>query len=360
MNSQRNSLDALTGVRFFAAMQVVLFHFGAGYAHRHGASGPLISFLSSGWCAVSLFFVLSGFVLAYSYSGKIRNAGSAKRFWQARFARIYPVYALSLLFCFETIHLLSPGSIAAVLAMVQSWNPFHPQYGGMWNMPTWTLSVEAFFYLLFPLIIPFVERLSNRWLWGLFSASVLIVLTTGSATEHPLPFVQHLPIPLMVLRFPEFIVGMSIGLLFHRGVRLRYTSLLAAACILAIISIDTSASNTLQHFMILPFAFLIFALAHGTGHIAKFLSTPLFVLLGGASYAVYLLQEPIHFWLQTWIGTRFHTLDKLIFLPTLLIISVLVFRYFEQPVRARLRPKKKDPAAVPVPAGKVSLAESQD
>ncbi len=53
-------LPALTGVRFFAAMAVLLFHYGAGFSERIHAPSPIRHLLHNGFLGVSLFFVLSG------------------------------------------------------------------------------------------------------------------------------------------------------------------------------------------------------------------------------------------------------------------------------------------------------------
>src|SRR6201986_260098 len=81
----RAPLPALTGIRFVAAIQVVLFHFGAGFAQRHGAPRPIANLLTNGWSAVTLFFILSGFILSYTYFGQTDHPGGKERFWEARF-----------------------------------------------------------------------------------------------------------------------------------------------------------------------------------------------------------------------------------------------------------------------------------
>jgi acyltransferase-like protein len=94
--SERKRLDALTGLRFFAAIEVVVFHERALFAHFPAF---LRNAISNGDVAVSLFFILSGFVLAYNYirpqekSLRVEN----REFWLARFARIYPGYFLAAL-----------------------------------------------------------------------------------------------------------------------------------------------------------------------------------------------------------------------------------------------------------------------
>ena len=54
--------------------------------------------VNAGFISVSYFILLSGFVLAYNYAERARNGElDRKRFWEARFTRIYPIYFLSLL-----------------------------------------------------------------------------------------------------------------------------------------------------------------------------------------------------------------------------------------------------------------------
>ena len=67
------SLGALTGIRFFAAFSVLAFHYGAAFTERMHAPHFVSNFLRNGYMAVSLFFVLSGYILTYSYSGRIRG-----------------------------------------------------------------------------------------------------------------------------------------------------------------------------------------------------------------------------------------------------------------------------------------------
>lgn len=88
-------LDWLTALRIFAALWVVIHHFGIGI---HGSPRigwfSLPAFLEQGSMGVGVFFVLSGFILSHAYSNK--PGFSAKAFLVNRFARIYPVYALAL------------------------------------------------------------------------------------------------------------------------------------------------------------------------------------------------------------------------------------------------------------------------
>src|ERR1700728_4626085 len=125
LTTHRRSLRALTGIRFFAAFSVVIFHSRiGGYFFEHGHYA-MAYFFMSGYLAVPLFFLLSGFILAYTYKGQMERPGDFRRFWEARFARIWPVYAVSLLLSsVPSFPAPSPGVALATLCMVQAWNPF--------------------------------------------------------------------------------------------------------------------------------------------------------------------------------------------------------------------------------------------
>src|SRR5437588_2823026 len=103
---QANKLHALTGIRFFAAMHVVIFH-----ARHVFVFMPLWfrHIINTGDVAVSFFFILSGFVLSYTYlqpGGEFR--GTRREFWAARLARIYPVYLLAFLMFFPRLFIGEP------------------------------------------------------------------------------------------------------------------------------------------------------------------------------------------------------------------------------------------------------------
>ena len=106
-------LPALTGLRFWLAVWVILHHItGNGMMLRAWAGGlpaPALQMLRGGYLAVQTFFVLSGFVLARTYADATWDRRSLGRFFTARFARIYPVYFVSLI-------VLSPFIIEMLLA----------------------------------------------------------------------------------------------------------------------------------------------------------------------------------------------------------------------------------------------------
>ena len=342
--SKRRPLPALTGIRIFAAYYVVMLHTGAGYFGRHGAPELVLRVLDKGYMAVSLFFILSGFILVYTYQGKMSGAENTLRFWEARFARIYPVYVLALALMIPFARTLTGGQRLAVLTMVQTWMPWKPEIIGAWNFPAWSLSVEAFFYLTFPLILLGLNRLRTaglRWLAGI----LLAVIVLGNLSRPPeiwpesaITFLHYIPLP--VLRLPEFIVGMALGLAFLRNPAVRYSGFVSIGALLAAVlalSLPWAAWASLAVF---PFAILILSLAHQSGPLARLLSNRLVILLGSASYAVYLLQLPTRIYTRLLFSNlphAPHNLDAFLSPCFLLILSVLVFLFWEEPARKFLR-----------------------
>jgi peptidoglycan/LPS O-acetylase OafA/YrhL len=257
--SKNPSLPALTGVRFFAAFYVILTHSLPWIKNRVSLPLPVANFLSNGYLAVCLFFLLSGFILSYTYSGLVPGVRNYAKFWEARFARIYPVYFFSLLlalpFQFSTLTLKSA---LAVLLMVQAWNPLHPELSGAWNYPAWSLSVEAFFYLCFPFIQTRIGSMSRGVLQlsGAVALLVCILVHTpiqGLGTWNPAA-VAPIPIPLPIVRFPEFLLGMMMGSYFVRFGSIAKRPYLALLAILAsLLSLSVTVGPWVS-IAVLPFA----------------------------------------------------------------------------------------------------------
>jgi len=345
LTQHRTPLPALTGIRFFAAMQVLFFHFGAGFAERHRAPAPIVTFLSNGWSAVTLFFLLSGFILSYTYVGQIEKQGGKRRFWEARFARIYPVYFLSLVLNWPFRGALSPGLAVGVLGMVQAWNPLRVADAGAWNLTAWTLSTEAFFYVLFPFVLPLVEKLSTRAL-RVFAVVVIFLVVLGHtmSLHYMEPIATLTFIPLPAFRFPEFLTGMILGLLFLRRERRTHHPWKLYTAALTIMAILAFIDGPWISVLFIPLAVLIYELALGGSILARLFGSKSLLLLGGASYAIYLLQLPIRNWLHLFLVGAANDkggIDAIVSPVVLVIFSIGVFLFWEEPARKWLRNRFK-------------------
>ncbi|WP_306150223.1 MULTISPECIES: acyltransferase [unclassified Roseibium] len=170
-------LKALTSLRFVAAFALLLHHmrghFGIAYDFTHIPLGSGVSF----------FFVLSGFILAHVYRSKV----NWKRFYLARFARLWPSHLLCLVLAAVLIGDVTGAQssfeyisrfIASVF-LVQAWWPdFRLIFS--FNSVSWSISTEVFFYLFFPLIL---------WsrLFGLLFSVLLLVGAIGICIWLQLP-----------------------------------------------------------------------------------------------------------------------------------------------------------------------------
>ena len=371
---RRPHLPALTSVRTFAALAVVLFH----YAGLVGLPGPFATIARNGYVGVSFFFVLSGFVLTYNYAdADLLARGQRRRFWQARFARIYPAYLLALALSLP-IFLASDattgisdgfaiaGQIALEATMLHAWTPITAC--GV-NCPGWSLSVEAFFYAVFPLVIIPLARLRPRaavalgsYLWLIALAAPVVYLLLPPSLERnvgsaPLLFYTTIYNPL--LHLPQFLIGAAAAIVFlaHGGKCVRHTPVLAGAAgvfLLVVLSAAQPPYPLLNNGVLAPlFALLIYALADNENRASRLLAARPLLVLGEASYSVYILQHPVAYGFA-WASSgewppRFASGATLsAFLVCLIAISIATFYLIETPARRRLRsrPERNPPTVL--------------
>jgi peptidoglycan/LPS O-acetylase OafA/YrhL len=304
MSSDRSSqpyphLAAIDGLRFVAAMHIVLFH------TLH------VSWLRPvtwGSTSTSLFFLLSGFVLAYAYTG---DAGGlrvpARVFWRRRFARLYPLAVLTQLAVIPFLWSRYPPDervtrTAAVLAGVQGW---FPRIADSYNSPGWSVSALAFFYLLFPALAWLLDGWSVRRLTVALAAAWIACLVptaaaiAAGADEYWRSAVHHHPLS----RLPEFVFGVVLARLFvaipagrvPRGTAGAALALLVAALVLLPRGMYPLAHNGL----LAPLhGLLIVGLAAGGGLLARALAARPLRAMGHASFALFLLHVPLYAWVM--------------------------------------------------------------
>jgi peptidoglycan/LPS O-acetylase OafA/YrhL len=391
----KNHFKPLTSLRFFAAMHVLAFH-----NHLDALMdlpGGIRNIIRTGYVSVSLFFVLSGFILAYTYHAGREDASLDRRsFWVARVARIYPVYLVGLLlaapFVFWThfngdrpawsaFKILVLGGSCGTLT--QSWIP---PLAVEWNAPGWSLSAEAFFYLSFPFVSPWIWRWNRRqtmlglaglWLLALGLPALCCIAgvpgfsdcpaTIAPSTSWLAKLIAYNPL----LRFPEFLLGIALCRLFvlkrqsqqtfssgqtevsgppASPVGKRFLPGVALIGIVGVLGCGSWIPYPYLHNGLLDifFAALIYGLAsinseRGAGKTpARLLSLPIFVLLGEASYAVYILHVPLRKWMYQileWLNPNIHPSMAIFFTYTLVTlgISILVFKVIEEPARRMIR-----------------------
>ena len=352
-------LRPLTSVRFLAAIYVVFYHQRAVLSVP--ADSLTLRFLNSGYTGVTLFFVLSGFILAYNYP----RVAARKDFWIARFARVYPLYVFSLALMLAGISvsrhaLVRPPhfALATLLAftLLQSWIL---SLAFALNIPAWTLSVEAFFYVSFPFVLPLLQRVRNSAFIAFQLAYLLLLALPLLLALHPSTAMAgtrvgvFLESPFPLVRLNAFLLGVYTGVLFtrsfvragsavlvlHPASRLHLWLLIPAVTVpLALFVWNPSVlwAPLRTGFLELAFALLLWCLAQVdwpilTNHTAQ--------MAGEISYGIYILQEPVRL---LYMSVEHRLLPRAAYSVAFDVVLLLVaaycsFRWIEIPVRLWIR-----------------------
>jgi len=369
-------LKALTGLRCFAAINIVLFHFSNPQWFNFNFYFPapfmarsvhipllLAPVVNAGFISVSYFILLSGFVLGYNYNERARNGElDRKRFWEARFTRIYPIYFLSLLLSLGSLkaeygthtHAMFWTGVVLTPLLLQG---FVPAVATFLNTPAWTMSAEAFYYVIFPWLArgkkparvgPYVAKMAGVWVLGL-TPGALYMAFNPDGIAHPgrwsygpwLWALKYTPYS-HIFSFVFGVMLANLDGLIPRASRVRlWLGLIGFGGIYGILSLGPLVPYAIIHDgLLMPlFAFIVLGLA-GKNPLAAVLGVRPLVFVGEASYCLYLL----HFVLWHLIHDS-HVLDMVglsRFDPwisyVLLIALALVALYFiEKPAQRKLR-----------------------
>jgi peptidoglycan/LPS O-acetylase OafA/YrhL len=343
-------IDALTSVRFLAALYVVVYHSFVLAPTVKAVKAIATLIISLGWMSVSFFFLLSGYILAWVY---LRSGQTIRkpRFYATRFARIYPILMLALLADFPCSLLLrtlrdnyargdlfvrQTGSLIASLLLIQAWDVRLVYV----DPPSWSLSVEALFYLLFPFIGKMLWRLNRRGCYLVTLVAYLLgqVIAFLSIVHLPKEFVTYSPI----LHLTTFSIGILIARLQFLS-RERYSkgwvygaigfSIVAFALTCRIAADFPKAVPFMRFGLLAPmFGALIWGLSNRDTIISKALSAKWLVILGEASYGFYLIHLPVfHLFILLRVGPGLFTF--VFYLTLCIVLSVASFHWFETPAR---------------------------
>lgn len=348
-------IDQLTFTRFIAALSVVFFHYGE---HVFPANLPLFKpVLTAGPIAVSYFYVLSGFIMAIAYYRPDTTKPFARgRYWLARIARIYPVYLLALLIMIMAKFKgagSDPLTVGLSLSMLQAWLPGYPL---TLNNPGWSLSVEAFFYLTFPLLILTAKRhhlkqlaVAGGILWLL--TQILHTLLLNSASYVPFSPLHDFIFYNPLMHLNTFMIGFIAGAWLLEGKLDRLaaptvnnSALLLSLCLIILLLVirqplitATGINVDYTNGMIAPlFLAFIVLLTLNRSCISTWLQHKWMILLGEASFSLYILQKPLHGIYEKlaspWIAEN-SALYFYLFVVVLTGAAILSFWLLETPLR---------------------------
>lgn len=352
-------LAPLTSLRFAAALLVFAYH--APATQAFGRDYTL------GQAGVGFFFVLSGFILTYTYSDALTGAvRDVRAFYVARVARVFPAYVVATLFALLVLArfggpfwnpatpAVRTAALLAQLLAVQAWVPDERIYLGI-NSPAWSVSVEAFFYALFPLLILVLSRASARSsARAAFGAAGLAWTMVTAALLVPHPIAVWAAYVFPPVRLLEFVMGMLVAFAFLRGYRVPAPATLwealALGGVVVAILVGPRVPVALRYAVwLVPFwAALIAVVAAGAGRVSRALSHPVLVRLGEISYAFYLLHVSMLTIAENVVARPF---VSVVALAATLAGATALYAFVERPLRARIRALVPTRAAGPARSG---------
>lgn len=349
-------LDQLTFTRFLAILLVLFYHGGGGIFLSAIWKYPFTSILHAAPTAVSYLYVLSGFVMSLVYY-RPQERFDVRSYWSARFVRIYPLYIISfLLVCLYYINDIARIKAAKILVNIFVLQAWYPPYAQSFNYASWSMTVEFFFYLLFPFFTMWAYRQSTRRL-----IAVSLVLWAVSQVAHYFLWMYHFPewelfiVYNPIFHLNSFILGVVGGIWFLReGSKLEIKpsvnlSILVGSVLLvcAFLIIGDSFPNLPRDLQPMAglyspiFTVIIVALALDKTRLSTVMSHSWLVMLGETAYALYILHVPV-----LWFYTR--TLEssslrdpqavlEATFLPVILLVGPLGHLYIDRPIRKWLK-----------------------
>jgi len=319
--------------------------------------------VNAGFISVSYFILLSGFVLAYNYAERARNGQlDRKRFWEARFTRIYPIYFLSLLLSLGQLSGEYPTHTKAMFWTGVVLTPlllqgFVPAVATFLNTPAWTMSAEAAYYMLFPFvakwkrpdrIAPHLAKMAGVWVLGLVPGALYIALSPDGIA-HPdrwsygpwLEALKYTPYT-HVFSFVFGVMLADLDRMIVRTAKLRlWLGILGFCGIYGLLSLGALVPYPIVHDgLLMPlFGCIVLGLA-GENPLARALGVRPLVFVGEASYCLYLL----HFNLWNLIHNS-HVLnavglakfDPWISYALLIGLAIFALYFIEKPAQRKLR-----------------------
>ncbi|MBI0397181.1 acyltransferase family protein [Cyclobacterium marinum] len=283
-----NFFNSLQVFRGLAALMVVYHHQWISFSYFFDVQDTILLFIATlGKHGVDFFFVLSGFIITYSCYNKKAGKLTIKSYLINRVFRIYIPY-LPISICMLLLYHLFPnisGSSRSI-SLITSLTLFPDGLPAL--SVAWTLIHEMMFYLLF--IIWFFSR-KGWFIFTLVWTMVIVYLNW----INPLSFLNSIPILKYLISSYnlEFIIG------FYSAIFIKKHAILANKNIFLLISFILFGIGLVLKWYGWNFTFLIFAFGFALlilgslgSRLDKVNASSLLMLIGNASYSIYLIHNP--------------------------------------------------------------------
>lgn len=355
-------VDQLTITRFIVILLVLYTHGDGGIYLSSLKQIPFFTeLLLAGPSGVCYFYVLSGFVMGLAYY-RPHEKFNITTFWRARFLRLYPLYLIAFLitcaYYADSILRIKPQKILANIFIVQSWIPAYSQ---SFNYVAWSMTVEIFFYVIFPFFMIWAYRQSTKKL-----ITVSIILWTVSQIIYQFLWIGYFPerkdiiVYSPIFHLNSFVIGVVGSVWYWREgkkINIKPTTIFSTLflslifiCVYTIISLRYKANFPYLPTDIQPIAGLLaplfvlicISLSLDQSRLSKFLSHPIFLALGEATYAIYILHVPLSWFYHRFLESSSFIVDPnrifdLTAFPLLIVIGLFARNYIDQPIQKWLK-----------------------
>lgn len=345
-------IKPLTSLRFFFALAVFGHHCSFLAKEEGLASQIYFGLFYEGFIGVTFFFILSGFILSYAYQDRLlQKTVRRKQFYWGRFARIYPLHLFTFLLMVPVRRAdwLEGGAgmilakLCAQLSLTQSYWLIDDIYSS-YNAPAWSISDEAFFYLLFPFLLMGIERMWRKWNYGVVALAAFFLIIPISMPLVPPDWQHEVFYVHPLVRLADFSLGVLLYQLWRRQEGSSLTRLpgtvaeiLSLGLLAVFLFFNTDLAETYRYSAYYwgPMLVVIWVFAQSSGAISRLLSSSWLVYLGEISFAIYLIHRPVMRYYFSLKGKLLPFdavyVDLLVLLCLTLLSSHLCYRYIERP-----------------------------
>ncbi len=374
----KDYISQLTGVRIFLTIMVVISNMvlfkdvDPGFVRE--SNWFVFNMFASAPIRVDIFFMLTGFLLFYVYRTKFSEEITYKsytKFFLIRLARIYPVHLLTLViigifYLFGIWQSIGDSSVERVtrggnwflnLTLLNAWGISEQNVS--WNGPAWSISAEFFNYILFPVVAILIVNIKR------FKVQIVSVLGVLLVYEYlQFTVIQDLNTykgtPALFRAFVGMVLGMLLAQIYISkklenwpwdSIALAMIFALTVSMVLLTMHLyDVKERPPTYLFFYMPLPILVMAIASSKHYMKSFFSLPFLVYLGNLSFCIYMLHQPVtrlfyyafNEYYEKMVAEQNNWIigaNLCVVLLTIILISAVVYRYIEVPLRTWLKNK---------------------
>lgn len=329
----------IDGLRALAIFAIIFYHAG-------------FDIFSGGYIGVDVFFVISGYLITSIIINDIKNnTFSFLNFYERRIRRLFPALFFMLIGCIPfALYTLSPVNLdmffKGVIGVItlSSNILFWRQLGDYFEISattnplihTWSLSVEEQFYLIFPIFLLTLCKISKNWRIFLLVTSCFGSLFLAQVLSSVSPFLDFYMLPT---RIWEFIFGAIIPIINLKIDTKKATSQIASLIGLLLVLIpcylyDESIGPP-SLFLTIPVmgSSLMLIYANKDTLVGKILSARFFVWIGLISYSTYLWHQPIFSFARLSILRDLNIPERFFLVLLSFLFGYLSWKFIEKPFK---------------------------